>query len=48
MTYADLKQRQNWTLEQKIDHAAGVVSHFMEKTDGNLYVSVSGDKDYEK
>jgi 3'-phosphoadenosine 5'-phosphosulfate sulfotransferase (PAPS reductase)/FAD synthetase len=45
MTYEDLKQRQNWTLEQKIDHAVVVVSSFMDKVNGNLYASVSGGKD---
>jgi 3'-phosphoadenosine 5'-phosphosulfate sulfotransferase (PAPS reductase)/FAD synthetase len=45
MTYEELKQRQNWTLEQKIDHAVMVVSSFMEKVNGNLYASVSGGKD---
>jgi 3'-phosphoadenosine 5'-phosphosulfate sulfotransferase (PAPS reductase)/FAD synthetase len=45
MTCEDLKQRQGWTLEQKIDHAAGVVSSFMDRVKGNLYVSVSGGKD---
>jgi 3'-phosphoadenosine 5'-phosphosulfate sulfotransferase (PAPS reductase)/FAD synthetase len=45
MTYEELKQRQNWTLEQKIDHAVVVVSSFMERVNGNLYASVSGGKD---
>ncbi|MDR2385184.1 MAG: phosphoadenosine phosphosulfate reductase family protein, partial [Tannerella sp.] len=45
MTYDELKQRQGWTLEQKIDHSVGVVSSFMERMNGNLYVSVSGGKD---
>jgi hypothetical protein len=29
MTYEELKYRQAWTLEQKIDHSVGVVSSFM-------------------
>ena len=33
ITYEELKYRQGWTLEQKIDHAAGAVSAFMEMTD---------------
>jgi 3'-phosphoadenosine 5'-phosphosulfate sulfotransferase (PAPS reductase)/FAD synthetase len=45
MTYEELKYRQSWTLEQKIDHAVGVVSSFMERMNDNLYASVSGGKD---
>ncbi|MDR0349108.1 MAG: phosphoadenosine phosphosulfate reductase family protein [Tannerella sp.] len=45
MTYDELKQRQDWSLEQKIDHSVGVVSSFREKVNGHLYVSVSGGKD---
>jgi hypothetical protein len=33
MTNEELKFRQGWTLEQKIDHAVGVVSVFLAKTD---------------
>ena len=45
MTYEDLKNRQGWTLEQKIDHAAGVVSSFKEKMNDKIYASYSGGKD---
>jgi 3'-phosphoadenosine 5'-phosphosulfate sulfotransferase (PAPS reductase)/FAD synthetase len=45
MTYEDLKQRQNWTLEQKIDHAVIVVSSFAERVQGKIFVSYSGGKD---
>jgi 3'-phosphoadenosine 5'-phosphosulfate sulfotransferase (PAPS reductase)/FAD synthetase len=45
MTYNELKQRQNWKLEQKIDHAASVVSFFAAKTDGQIFASFSGGKD---
>jgi 3'-phosphoadenosine 5'-phosphosulfate sulfotransferase (PAPS reductase)/FAD synthetase len=45
MTYEELKYRQGWTLEQKIDHSVGVVSVFMERMNGKLYASVSGGKD---
>ncbi|MDR0748715.1 MAG: phosphoadenosine phosphosulfate reductase family protein [Tannerellaceae bacterium] len=45
MTYDELKYRQGWTLEQKIDYSVGVVSSFMERMNGHLYVSVSGGKD---
>jgi 3'-phosphoadenosine 5'-phosphosulfate sulfotransferase (PAPS reductase)/FAD synthetase len=47
MTYDELKQRQNWTLEQKIDHSVIVVSSFMERVNGSLYASISGGKDSE-
>jgi 3'-phosphoadenosine 5'-phosphosulfate sulfotransferase (PAPS reductase)/FAD synthetase len=45
MTYEELKYRQSWTLEQKIDHSVGVVSAFLAKTNGNAYTSYSGGKD---
>jgi 3'-phosphoadenosine 5'-phosphosulfate sulfotransferase (PAPS reductase)/FAD synthetase len=45
MTYEELRQRQNWTLEQKIDHAVAVVSTFIEKVRNNIFVSYSGGKD---
>ena len=45
MTYKELTYRQGWTLEQKIDHAAGVVAAFMERTAGKIYISYSGGKD---
>jgi 3'-phosphoadenosine 5'-phosphosulfate sulfotransferase (PAPS reductase)/FAD synthetase len=45
MTYNDLKYRQGWTLEQKIDHTVGVVSAFLSQTNGNAYISYSGGKD---
>jgi 3'-phosphoadenosine 5'-phosphosulfate sulfotransferase (PAPS reductase)/FAD synthetase len=45
MTYKELKSRQNWTLEQKIDHAAGAVSCFMERMNGKIYIAYSGGKD---
>ena len=44
-TYEELKFRQGWTLEQKIDHSVGVVSTFLAKTDGKAYISYSGGKD---
>jgi 3'-phosphoadenosine 5'-phosphosulfate sulfotransferase (PAPS reductase)/FAD synthetase len=47
MTYDELKQRQGWTLEQKIDHAAGVVSSFAAKTNNRIFASFSGGKDSE-
>jgi 3'-phosphoadenosine 5'-phosphosulfate sulfotransferase (PAPS reductase)/FAD synthetase len=45
MTYEELKYRQGWTLEQKIDHSVGVISTFKERMKGNLYASYSGGKD---
>jgi len=48
MTHKELKYRQNWTLEQKIDHSVGVVSTFMAQTNNRIYISYSGGKDYAK
>jgi hypothetical protein len=45
MTYEELKYRQSWTLEQKIDHAAGAVSCFTGKVNGKIAASYSGGKD---
>jgi 3'-phosphoadenosine 5'-phosphosulfate sulfotransferase (PAPS reductase)/FAD synthetase len=45
MTYKDLKIRQGWTLEQKIDHTVGTIEDFLSKTDGKGYISFSGGKD---
>ena len=45
MTYAELKHRQSWTLEQKIDHAVYIASAFMERMNGKVALSYSGGKD---
>jgi 3'-phosphoadenosine 5'-phosphosulfate sulfotransferase (PAPS reductase)/FAD synthetase len=45
MTYEELKYRQFWTLEQKIDHAVGAVSYFTGKVNGKIAASYSGGKD---
>ncbi|GHT06370.1 hypothetical protein AGMMS49525_14570 [Bacteroidia bacterium] len=45
MTYEELKYRQSWTLEQKIDHAVGVVSTFLARLNNQAYISFSGGKD---
>ncbi|MDR1583078.1 MAG: phosphoadenosine phosphosulfate reductase family protein [Prevotellaceae bacterium] len=45
MTVEELKYRQSWSLEQKIDHAVGVVSFFKEKVNGKIFTSFSGGKD---
>jgi 3'-phosphoadenosine 5'-phosphosulfate sulfotransferase (PAPS reductase)/FAD synthetase len=46
-TYEELKFRQSWTLEQKIDHTVGVVSSFAGRMNMKMYCSVSGGKDSE-
>ena len=48
MTYEELKYRQSWTLEQKIDHAVGVVSTFIDRVNGKIYASFSGGKERNK
>jgi 3'-phosphoadenosine 5'-phosphosulfate sulfotransferase (PAPS reductase)/FAD synthetase len=45
MTVEDLKYRQGWSLEQKIDHAVGTVEFFLSQTGGKGYISFSGGKD---
>lgn len=45
MTIQELEERQHWTLEQKIDHAVGVIESFKARTGHNVYVSFSGGKD---
>lgn len=45
MTYDELKQRQAWTLPQKIDHSLGVIEQFGNHYDGRVYVAFSGGKD---
>lgn len=45
MTIKELQTRQNWTLNQKIDHAVGAVEAFLSKTGKTPYVSFSGGKD---
>lgn len=40
-----LKERQAWTLAQKIDHSLGVIDQFVSHFDGQVYVSFSGGKD---
>lgn len=44
MDLATLRERQEWTLEQKIDHAVGAVEQFKARTGRPLYVSFSGGK----
>ena len=47
MTITELKQRQSWLLEQKIDHSLGVIEAFISRMGGvdKVYVSFSGGKD---
>lgn len=41
----ELKERQSWSLNQKIDHSLSVIERFYKETDGKCYVSFSGGKD---
>jgi len=45
MTIQELRERQQWTLVQKIDHSLGVIDQFQSRLDGKVYVSFSGGKD---
>ena len=45
MTLEDLKQRQSWTFDQKLDHAVATVENFFSRLDGRCFVSFSGGKD---
>ncbi len=45
MTTQELRTRQNWTLEQKIDHSIGAIEAFIARTGKVPYVSFSGGKD---
>lgn len=45
MDYQTLKERQTWTLSQKIDHSLGVIDQFNSHFQGKVYVAFSGGKD---
>lgn len=45
MDLKELKERQSWSLSQKIDHSLGVIDQFYGRLDGKVYVSFSGGKD---
>lgn len=47
MTLQELRERQSWTLEQKIDHSLGTIEAFVNRMGGidKVYVSFSGGKD---
>lgn len=47
MTIDELKERQSWSLTQKIDHSLGTIESYINKLGGidNVYISFSGGKD---
>lgn len=45
MDIKELKERQSWTLNQKIDHSLGAIEQFKNRMDGKVYVAFSGGKD---
>ena len=45
MDVRELKERQKWTLAQKIDYSLGVIDQFVSRFDGKIYVGFSGGKD---
>lgn len=45
MNIEELKERQRWTLDQKIDHSLGVIDQFISRLNGQVYVGFSGGKD---
>ena len=45
MDLKELKERQSWTLDQKIYHSLEVIDTFYQRLNGKCYVSFSGGKD---
>ena len=45
MTLEELKKRQSWTFDQKLDHAVATVENFYSRLQGRVFVSFSGGKD---
>lgn len=45
MDLIELKERQKWTLDQKIDHSLGVIDQFISRLNRQVYVGFSGGKD---
>lgn len=45
MDAKELRRRQSWTLNQKIDHSLYVIESFISHFNGDVYVSFSGGKD---
>lgn len=45
LTIEELRERQSWPLEQKIDHSLYTIENFLAGVDGKAYVAFSGGKD---
>jgi 3'-phosphoadenosine 5'-phosphosulfate sulfotransferase (PAPS reductase)/FAD synthetase len=45
MTREELRERQGWSLQQKIDHSLGTIDQFYHRLNGKVYISFSGGKD---
>ena len=45
MDLQTLKERQKWTLDQKIYHSLEVIGNFISRMDGKVYLAFSGGKD---
>lgn len=45
MDLQELKERQSWSLQKKIDHALFTIETFIARTNGQCYVAFSGGKD---
>lgn len=45
MKIEELREKQGWSLDQKIDHSLGVIDQFLSRVEGKAYVSFSGGKD---
>lgn len=45
MTIDELRERQSWSLEKKIDHSLGVIEQYYNTLQGRVYVCFSGGKD---
>ena len=45
MTIEELKERQKWSFDQKLDHTVGTIEHFYALLHGKVFVSFSGGKD---
>ena len=45
MEIKELRERQGWSLAQKIDHSLGVIDQFYSRLGGKVYVSFSGGED---
>lgn len=45
MTLGELRERQSWPLNKKIDHSLGVIEQYYNTLNGGVFVSFSGGKD---